>query len=785
MFWPGEERLDGPVNFTNGPAATAGEIWDTSRDFMIKTRNSDTEIVNAGEAYDAMSDNIFKLTGQRFDNPFRYHRPNVDPETGQLEDRHSVAARVQADFVSFHEKVKALELQYPDDKVGVSVRELALEAEKKYQDMNKRYEGGFLPMLSWLGGTMSGAMRDPINAYTMLLGGGAAKTFMGGVAKAGLINAATETAIQPIIHDWRKRHKLKHTWGESLKDIAFAGLFGAGADAGLRGIGRGINKISGGGGRNREEIAKILEKEIDDLPDAAVIDLVNIVKDHADPADMDALRGAMLSINAERDLMMSKSGGVVDADHTDAMIKSIRHALDPDNNPAPARSPQAIRKAKEKPLHDDAPAPVKKGESFSYYDKPVAFQSFDANGLTFDAKNFQFKGDGDASGVTAKLRGVEKWNPLAANKVFVFEQASGARIIADGHQRLGLAKRLIDQGHEEKISLDGYLFREADGWSASDVRVIAAKKNLQEGTGTVMGAARIIREAPDVIDDSVPVSSHAMRQARHLARLSDEAFGMVINDVVKPGHAAMVAEFIGDESRHASVLRELAELQPTNEMQARQMINDINALPTTTQTQNTLFGEFRETRSLFLHRAKIMDSSIKTLKGEKKIFKMLVDEADRLELAGNAVNRAGNITIVDQAGQVAELLTKLATRTGPVSDILNRQAARMAEGASLKQARTGFVDEVRELFEEGGLEALTATSPKARLVPDDGELAGGGLGRGLEDLMEDGNKNTGRDAVQTAYAGVGRKELAGPDEMFRGFEQADRLDQLAQKIEVC
>jgi hypothetical protein len=54
--------------------------------------------------------------------------------------------------------------------------------------------------------------------------------------------------------------------------------------------------------------------------------------------------------------------------------------------------------------------------------------------------------------------------------------------VADGHQRFGLAKRLNDERGFEH-SLDGFLFREADGWSAPEVRILAALKNIREGSG--------------------------------------------------------------------------------------------------------------------------------------------------------------------------------------------------------------------------------------------------------------------------------------------------------------
>ena len=74
----------------------------------------------------------------------------------------------------------------------------------------------------------------------------------------------------------------------------------------------------------------------------------------------------------------------------------------------------------------------------------------------------------------------------------------GALFVADGHQRVGLANRLLDNGSEVEINIAGSLYRESDGFAAEDVMKIAALKNIKEGSGDIMDAARGFESKPRI-----------------------------------------------------------------------------------------------------------------------------------------------------------------------------------------------------------------------------------------------------------------------------------------------
>ena len=127
--------------------------------------------------------------------------------------------------------------------------------------------------------------------------------------------------------------------------------------------------------------------------------------------------------------------------------------------------------------------------------------------------------------------------------VTIYEYADGRLFIADGHQRLGLAKRISQQDPSQNVKMIGYRLREVDGITPEDAMVTAALKNISEGTGSAIDAAKVLRSSPDRIGE-LPPRSAFVRQATDLANLVGDAWGMVKNEVVAPNFAAIVGRLI-------------------------------------------------------------------------------------------------------------------------------------------------------------------------------------------------------------------------------------------------
>lgn len=342
--------------------------------------------------------------------------------------------------------------------------------------------------------------------------------------------------------------------------------------------------------------------------------------------------------------------------------------------------------------------------------KPARSMRVDAASLAVDADTFQFKSGGDQRGVTDRLQGVKQWNAAASGKVIAYEYADGRRVIADGHQRLGLAQRLMSEGHAP-IKMDAVVLRQTDGWSPRDVRAYAAIKNMHESSGNALDMARVMRERPDLVTSSLPVSDLKVREAKALAHLSDDAFKMVASGAVEPGAAAAVGEAVRDPARHVDMIREMADAKVRGAQHARLYVQQAMAAPSISETSASLFGEETQVRSLIKERSAVLDKTLTTLKGNRKLFAMLEREADTIESAGNKLAHQANTARADTAGRLSTLVEKLAMQRGNVSRMLDEAAKAVAAGEKPTKAARGFMKAVQATMEQGGIRALVGDGP--------------------------------------------------------------------------
>ena len=327
-------------------------------------------------------------------------------------------------------------------------------------------------------------------------------------------------------------------------------------------------------------------------------------------------------------------------------------------------------------------------------------EALDPADIGVDATRFQFKAGGDASGVTERLQGVTTWDPRLAGTALVFRDADGKNWVADGHQRVALAKRLAAEG-QDGIRVNSFVLDAKDGVTDSQARVIVGMKNIAEGTGTAIDAAKVIREAKDTGADLPPLSprSALVRDGQALARLGPDAFGMAVNEVVPTQQAAIVGRLVTDPLQQTEAMRVLAKAEPENLRQAEMIVREIMATGTEEMTrQGGLFGDEHFAASIVLERAKIADEAMRQLKKDKATFSTLVAEAERIEGAGaNALDRDANEGRLSTDEQAADLFTSLATHAGPVSDALSGIARRFKSG-SISAAAAGreFLGALRE-----------------------------------------------------------------------------------------
>lgn len=467
-------------------------------------------------------------------------------------------------------------------------------------------------------------------------------------------------------------------------------------------------------------------------------------------------RAAALAEQAGRD--DAAIGAADGAAHEEALAGLERHAL-PDLTP-------------DRDLSEVGPPAT--GDRLSqadYRGRTIHGGTFDPKATAVDPVRFQYKADGDAEGVTARLKGVEAWDATASGKVIVWEDRTGARFIADGHQRRALALRMEEKGWDAR--LDGYLFREADGWSAGDVRTVAALKNIREGSGSALDAAKVLREAPEAIADrSLPVSGEFMAQARGLAQLSEPAFRAAINKVIPERYAAEIGTMAATRpDLHEAMVKLLREAEPANADEARALV--VEALQDdwirAEGDQADLFG-YDPSVSAMIARAKIAASVKRSLARDARLFGQLVRNADAIEAGGNALARDANEARLAIDRAALEVTARLALRAGPVGEAMQAAVAKVHAGAVPADAAREVLARVREAIEAGerlddmrgvsldpkppseaakallkGVDEPAFREAQTKEAPEDAELeAGPGL---FDDLAADDRHTTARDLL--------------------------------------
>ncbi len=351
----------------------------------------------------------------------------------------------------------------------------------------------------------------------------------------------------------------------------------------------------------------------------------------------------------------------------------------------------------------------------------IEIASYAPSEIGVDAALMQFKSGGDAQGVTERLQGITEWDPMAAGLVTVWQGKDGRLLIADGHQRLGLATRLKAANPDADIRLYANVLREADGITAQDARILTAFKNIGEGRGTMADAAKVFRDGGaewvDKMARRLPPKSALVRDGKALARLSPEAFGAVVNEVVPEGYAAAIGHYAPDPATHMGLIDLLAEAQPANRFEAETMVRQALRDGFVTETQEELFGGRVKAIAIYAHRARVLSKAVAELRKIKGVFKTAAGNADTLESAGSRIARDQSAAEAQATANSLDILVRLANSRGHVSDLLQAAAERVAKGEKLSSVVRDFVADARKL----DLDALSRA---------DGDADG--LGRGAD-----------------------------------------------------
>lgn len=322
--------------------------------------------------------------------------------------------------------------------------------------------------------------------------------------------------------------------------------------------------------------------------------------------------------------------------------------------------------------------------------RPYGSTVFRPDEVETDAALMQYKAGGDEAGVTDKLQGVTNWNPLLSSEIMVWEGLDGRRVVVDGHQRTGLARRLYPQ--DDSIRLPAIVIRETDGITAEQARVLGALRNINLGTGTLIDNARVLRDAPN--GSAMLKGAEHRREIEGLSRLSYEAFGAAVNDVIPPQLAAQIGlHASGQPEAHMPLVDLLLKERIHNPREAASIIRQAMAdgYGTAAADQLTMFGDM-PAQSLYVPIARILETAAKRLRDEKRTFRTLASQAGRIEKAGNVLDRAANEGKVITSDEALAILNATAHSSGPVRDALIAAARAELSGTRRGDAVGGFLD---------------------------------------------------------------------------------------------
>ena len=573
-------------------------------------------------------------------------------------------------------------------RMGELARENAQGDIDDAEEVYGRSSGG-LATAAQYAGAFGGAATDPLNlgvSLTMAPLSGGSSLLLNTVLREAMINMTAEVVQQPAVAQYYASLDLPYDFATFRNAVITAGVVGGAFPIAIR-----------GGTKTVQLTAQQMQKFSNVLFDAGV-------------KKSDVAKGAELQLDVE-------VAQAADNPLSDTPQGKLEHKQ---------REAAGIVAAEtlEPPAITELPAaPIKPPKTVNDSDNLDEFVfKFKPGEIQVDAKLFQFKEGGDEFGVTPELQGITEWDPSLAGQIAVYEFADGSQFIADGHQRLGLAKRIMAKDPSQDITIYGTKIRQVDGVTPQEAMVRAAMANIVNGKGTIFDAVKIARIAPEKFDSpSVKQSAAFVRRAKELVRLSDEAYGLALNGIVPDNYAAIVGRLVDDPDVQLAAMNVLAKVKPGNEFQAETIIRQVMDSGVTKETQTSLFGDEVIAESLFLERARVLDDAVRRLKKDKTAFAQVTKNQARLEDEGNQLATEANKKRLIEDGQAIQILQTQANKKGTLSDELTEAARYAKTSGKYGEAADSFVESVRRSIDSGDF-----------LGTDDGNV-----GRALDDQAQD------------------------------------------------
>jgi predicted kinase len=680
------------------------ENYKASRQSFDKSNSEVSEYRNIDNAWSEITD-IMNKNNVQFDNPI----PDQDlqnTEFGLPEGYETRQERVNRSLITLQEEqdknpnLKS-ELEGKSlNNLDAILKKISVDAKDSETYANELFENtNFSGKVGNIAGNAVSYLREPSVFLTLPIGFAygfgktALQTFLKTAYYEGVLAAGSETSRQLNVQPYREKLGFEGTgFEEGAKQVAYVSFFAAGIGGALNTGVYGLSKLFSKStpeqkiqtiGKVQNTIENLNEEQTlkiykEDFPeelktketDAAAEFLENRIFDEKQNPMVDNVRSA--DIHNER--------------AAEATIKLL--------NDEPITIP------------DELPQKLK----FDDFLTGASVEEFNVNKLTTDAKTFQYKSETNEFGISNKLMDVTKWDQPSASTILVYEFKDGRLAVVDGHQRFGLAKKLIDQ----KPRLYGYRVKEVDGYVPDHAMLQGVAINLRQGTGTSIDAAKMMRVKNfdiDAIMASMPIKSEIVKVAQGLTKLSNDSFSMVVNKFIDHRVASRVGELLPDKELHASALTILKKQKFDNMQQVDIVLRQIRETPSVKMKEQSLFGVEEFKQSLIVEKSILLTDFAKGAKDKKKLFSLVLREDELLTSAGNKLDNINNEKIVTQNAKIQEKIEILATRVGQLSTDLT-EAARLYQSGNKSGARKYFSDAVNRAAERGDFDGInTSGSP--------------------------------------------------------------------------
>ena len=756
-----------PDSFVTGERTDFGDNYRATLDNWRKARSTWSKEETYNEVLEPILKDIYDKTGTVIGN-FGSARDEYYTDTDPISMLYNkkVGATPGSNTNYFEEGIAAVNNVYknnPDiykdqpfltkDLIAFRAKKLAHESEHHLADVTSRSDSIFGKAAGAGISEMQDIFQNPILAATMFYGSwnvGLGRFILREAALGGGITAAT----RPQIAAWRAENELPYSLKEAATEVGTAAVFSGIFGGSLKGVVSGFKYLRGQGVKfSKGEQAEFTKMEMD------LEDLNNNPYHTVLTKEQD--------VNQATDILLSKLSDIKKKDPIEISAAEQLHIKNIDT--ATNILLGNLKKLEEIDTTSMPVVPPKSVDDIVITTQPEGHQFFKPEELTVDAKQFQFKEGGDKFGVNEGLKGVKVWEQERTGSVIVYERLDGTKVIVDGHQRLGLAKRILAQKDGQNPLLSGYIYREADGFEPEFVMVKAALKNIGEGSGTTLDAAKVLKITPEQAAN-LPKASSFVRQARELSELTDESFRFVNNGLIKPNHAAIVGRVVSDKSKHTPIIKLLIETEPKNDVEAESIVRQAMNVEFTSKTNLTLFGEENIVESLFKERATILDKSLKILNDDKRTFANLNRNRNEIQKEGNVLQTKLNEQREITSGAAAQIIQNLANRKGAVSDALSEAAKKFKEDGNANKAAKQFAAIVKREIESGNVsgdsfsgtgrntptqeEGLEIAASSKQLSDFDDPIKGAGVknqGDSLQSRFEEEHNLNAKEDVEAAF----------------------------------